>query len=115
VDLDLKCRTEGDAAVVTASGELDVYTASALRDLTIEIAGQGPRTIVLDLDGVTFLDFTGLATVVGVLRRAHETGGRLAVVCTRESILRSFRTAGVLEVLNVRDSVAEALKEDGDG
>jgi anti-anti-sigma factor len=71
VDLDLTRRTEGDAAVVTASGELDVYTASRLRDLAIEITAEGPRAVVLDLDGVTFLDTTGLAVVVGIMRRAR--------------------------------------------
>jgi anti-sigma B factor antagonist len=109
MDLELSRRAEGDAVVVTASGELDVYTASRLRELAIKITDEGPRTVVLDLDGVTFLDTTGLAVVVGVLRRARETKTRLIVVCTRESILRAFRTAGVLEVLDVRDSLAEAL------
>jgi anti-sigma B factor antagonist len=112
VDLNLTRRTEGNAVVVTASGELDIYTADALRNLVIEITDKGPRAIVLDLDGVTFLDTTGLAVVVGIMRRAGACGSKLIVVCTRERILRSFRTAGVLEVLDVRDTLAEALKDE---
>ena len=111
-DLDLRHRTEGEAVIIEAVGELDIYTVSRLRALVTGVAGTA-GVVVLDLDGVTFIDAAGLAAVVGALRRARDTGGGLIVVCTREPVLRALRSAGLLGVLDIRDTVEAALEAAG--
>lgn len=39
----------------------------------------GSRTVVLDLGGVTFMDSTGLAAIVGAMNRARDSGADLKV------------------------------------
>src|SRR5258708_30036315 len=108
-DLELKHRSDGAAVIIEAVGELDVYTASRLRALTTELAGTA-RVMILGLGGVTFIDAAGLAAVFGALRRVRGMGRDLIVVCACEPVLRALRTAGLLGMLDIRDTVEAALE-----
>jgi anti-sigma B factor antagonist len=81
--------------VVSLYGELDVATAPELREQVIELVNDGRSQLVLDLDGIDFLDSTGLGTVIGALKRARTHGGDLRLVCTETRITRLFEITGL--------------------
>jgi anti-sigma B factor antagonist len=81
--------------VVSLYGELDVATAPELREQVIELVNDGRSQLVLDLDGIDFLDSTGLGTVIGALKRARTHGGDLRIVCTETRITRLFEITGL--------------------
>lgn len=108
-------RTVSDGiTTVSIAGEFDVYTAGDARDVLRPAAAAGP--VVVDLTACTFLDFTGLGTVVGALKEARNAGHDLAVACSSDPILKIFRTTGMTRVLKVKETVQEAAGEvRGDG
>jgi len=62
---------EGDAStVLRLPAELDVATVAAIRDSVIAAVDEARGEIVLDLDGVQFLDSHGIRLLVTVRRRA---------------------------------------------
>jgi anti-sigma B factor antagonist len=67
-----------------------VATAPRLREQLVRVITDGQPRLVLDLDGVDFLDSTGLGVIVGVLKRARTLGGDLRLVCTRPAIRKVF-------------------------
>ena len=109
MDLSLSTRTEGDRTVVTVGGEIDVYTAPKLRDKITELVGEGHHDLVIDMEGVDFLDSTGLGVLVGGLKRVRAHEGSLRLVCTQERILKIFRITGLTKVFPIHASVDEAL------
>ncbi len=102
----------GDAYVVTLRGEIDAYTAPALRlDLRRLIEDEGALTLVIDLTAVTFLDSTALGALVGALRRLRERNGRLRIVRPQAAAARIFELTGldtVLELYPERDAALNA-------
>ena len=87
-------RNDEDAAVVIAvTGDLDIATADQLfREAHDALrAGEG-STLVLDLSGVSFLDSSGIGTLVELRNVATDTGG--ALVLRRPS----DRTRRLLEI-----------------
>ncbi len=52
-------------------GEVDAYTAPQLREALREMDGQEARLLV-DLNGVDFMDSSGLGVLIGGLKRARE-------------------------------------------
>ena len=70
MDLGLSTRVEGDKSVIAVSGELDVFTAPSLDESLAESIDAGRVNLIVDLTDVTFLDSTGLGSLVKGLKRA---------------------------------------------
>lgn len=84
---------ERGAVVIAVSGDLDIATADQLfRDANEALRASAPTTLVLDLAGVSFLDSSGIGTLVELRNVAGDTGGDL--------VLRrpSDRTKRLLEI-----------------
>jgi anti-sigma B factor antagonist len=111
VDLTLSTRVEGDSTVVLVGGEIDVYTAPKLREQIIDLVSGGSYRLVVDMEGVEFLDSTGLGVLVGGLKRVRAHEGSLKLVCTQERILKIFRITGLTKVFPIFDSTSAALAD----
>lgn len=109
MDLSLSTRTEGDRTVVVVGGEIDVYTAPKLREQLIDLVSSGQYHLVVDMEGVEFLDSTGLGVLVGGLKRVRSHDGELVLVCTKSRILKVFEITGLTKVFSIHDSVDAAV------
>lgn len=81
--------------VVHVYGELDVATSPTLREQLIRLVGEGRNRLVLALDGVDFLDSTGLGTIISALKRVRTHDGDLRLVCSQARITRLFEITGL--------------------
>ena len=113
MDLSLSTRSEsgpaGDRTVVVVGGEIDVYTAPKLREQLIDLVSSGQYHLVVDMEGVEFLDSTGLGVLVGALKRVRTQEGDLSLVCTEARILKVFEITGLTKVFSIHDSVDAAV------
>jgi anti-sigma B factor antagonist len=109
VELSVTTSQQDDVCVVTVTGEVDVHTAAQLRGALDEEIAAGRTKIVLDLDGVGFLDSTGLGVLVGRLKLVRNHSGWLRIVCSSDRVLRVFRITGLDKVFGIHPSVAEAV------
>lgn len=66
-----------DRALVSVHGEVDISTAPELTT-ALEDADKGGEQVVVDLTPTTFIDSTGLRTIVHAARRIGE---RFVLVC----------------------------------
>ncbi|HLM65510.1 MAG TPA: STAS domain-containing protein [Acidimicrobiales bacterium] len=95
--------------VVSIFGELDVATAPALREKLIALVGDGSTQVVLDLEGVDFLDSTGLGTIISALKRVRTHGGDMRLVCTQGRIRRLFEITGLDKAVPLLPSLDAAV------
>ena len=115
MDLGLDVKERNGWAVLSVQGEVDVYTAPQFREQLIELVDQGQRSILVDLEGVEFLDSTGLGVLVGGLKRLRSHDGDLLLVCTQSRILKVFEITGLTKVFSIFDSVDAAVGGGSDG
>lgn len=94
--------------VLRPSGDLDVYTVGSLRDALGRMIEEKTPKVVVDLDGVPFMDSSGLGALMGGVRRMREAGGDLAVSCTKEQHLKLFSITGFGEGVSIAPTVEEA-------
>lgn len=109
--MDLVIRTiqaDGERGVVAVQGDLDLFTAPTVRNHFIDLIAAGHHHLVIDLDGVEFLDSTGIGVLVGVLRRARASGGSVRLVCTNGRIRWLLGITGVSKDLPTFDTYAAA-------
>lgn len=87
----------GTPVVAEISGEIDMASASWLREaLLLAIRRHGPA-ICVDLQGVTFLDCSGVNVLLATRRRACLEGGWMRV------IRPSARARHVITLLSLQD------------
>jgi anti-sigma B factor antagonist len=109
MDLDIEFSQDGDACIVALKGEVDVYTAPALRERLIEASESGSLTVVVDMTGVDFIDSSGLGVLVSALKRVRENGGQMRIVTSKEPILKIFRITGLDRVFELSPTLPEAV------
>ena len=98
-----------DALVLALKGELDLRTAPRLRVHLAELLHRGDVDVVLDLEGVEFIDSTGLAAMLNALRRLTRAGRRLLLVCPEGPVLRILRLTRLDSTFSVHAYVEDAL------
>ena len=109
MDLGLDVSERNGHAILSVRGEVDVYTAPKFRERLIELVSEGKHQIVVDLEGVEFLDSTGLGVLVGGLKRLRSHDGDLVLVCTQSRILKVFEITGLTKVFAIHDSIDAAV------
>lgn len=106
--IDIDVIDKGDFKVIQPSGDLDVYTVGSLRDAIGAMIEGDTTKVVVDLDHVPFMDSSGLGALMGGVRRLRESGGDLAIACTREQHLKLFTITGFGEGVSIAPTVEEA-------
>jgi anti-sigma B factor antagonist len=101
----------GSDTVIAVTGELDIYTAPALRDALLDVVAAERSEIVVDLLGVAFLDSSALGVLVGGYKRVSTMGGHLRVACPPGPLTEIFRVTGLDRVLPLYTSVEDAVDD----
>jgi anti-sigma B factor antagonist len=108
MDLRLRSRRSGGATVVEVGGEVELHSASHLRDELLRAGEAEHPCVVVDLSRVTFIDSTGLGVLVGALKRVREKGA-LSLVCPQRQVRRVFEITGLTKVFPMFSSLEEAV------
>jgi anti-anti-sigma factor len=105
---------DGICCVVRLAGEADI-TSTELRDaLTAELAG-GPRRLLVDMSGLTFMDSGATQMIIAAYRVALHGGGTLALVRPSAPVARMLELMEVTTLINVYDSVDDAITDTSQG
>jgi anti-sigma B factor antagonist len=97
---------EGRAVRLVLTGELDLATAGQLSEAIGRHASAG-GAVVLDLRELTFMDSTGLATVINADKAAKSGGWDLALIEGGGPAPRLFDLTDTRTLLRFVDSAAE--------
>jgi anti-sigma B factor antagonist len=98
-------RREGEAAVVALNGELDFGTVGQVQTRLAELRDEGTPT-VLDLDGLTFMDSTGIRLVLTACEDAERGDWDFRVTRGSERVQRVLEAAQVIDRLPYDDLAA---------
>ena len=91
--LEVEVEACSDAAIVRPWGELDLSTVEVLRAV---LDGLGaPRSLVVDMRGLSFIDSTGLHLLAQLHERAAREGFELRLVAPPAPADRPFRVCGL--------------------
>jgi anti-anti-sigma factor len=90
------------ARSIEAFGELDSGSSGALLEaFERAVDGAGAVDVSLDLRGVSFIDSTGMRTMIQIERLAHERGIALMLVPPPDDVTELLRAAGIAEHMQV--------------
>jgi anti-sigma B factor antagonist len=101
----------GSLALVSVSGELDLYTSDRLQQAIGEATSVGADQVVVDLSGVGFIDSTALGVIVQETKRLEGRGQSLRLVMNDPRTLRVFEVTGLDRVLHRHATLHDALAD----
>lgn len=98
-------------ALVSVSGEIDLYTAERLQEGIGEATSVGADTVLLDLSGVGFIDSTALGVIVQETKRLEGRGHELILVTNDPRSVRVLEVTGLDRVLPRHATLYDALSQ----
>lgn len=94
--MEMKFTAENRQLTIHLSGELDHHAARNLMDSIDRLLEQNlPSKTFLDLEGLTFMDSSGIAVVLRARRRMEALSGSLAVINIPRQASRVLEAAGL--------------------
>ncbi len=108
VGFDLARMAYGGHEVVFVYGEIDVLTAPRLHEVLHEVIAESPRSLLVDLANVTFVDSTGLGALVVAHRHLEERGGKLRLVSVPPPVAQVLEVTGLTNRFEVYADVDAA-------
>lgn len=88
--------TEENTVIARLSGEIDHHSAKEIRsDIDLAIDRHRPNRLILDFDGVTFMDSSGIGLVMGRYKAVKLCGGCIIIENTGSQIKKVMRLAGL--------------------
>ena len=103
--MQLNEQTTGSVSVLALSGRFERSTAPDVNRWLDTVVGQRGR-VVIDLVGVTFLDSSALAVLVGGMKRCRQVGGDVRLCGLQQPVRIIFeltRIDGAFEIYPGRD------------
>ncbi len=102
-------RQIGDFLVLSVTGELDMATAPELEE-AVERA-QGGSAIIIDLRDLTFIDSSGIRTLLHVYAAGQNGHSTVSFICGQSTVQRTLQIAGVEELLAWTKPPAEPAQD----
>lgn len=99
--------------VVTPVGELDVYTVPLFRKVVLKLEGDRRHDLILDLTRLTFIDSSGLGSLIEVYQKVQSAQGEVAYVIDNPRILKILRLVDLDRVFKVFPNLGQALQNIG--
>lgn len=94
--MDMTTLVKDDKMIIYLSGEIDHHSAREIRDgIDRLIISHRPKTFILDLEGIDFMDSSGLGLVLGRFKKIKETGGDMYIANADNRTMKILKMAGV--------------------
>ena len=99
-----------DTSVVAFSGEIDLDSSPAAREILLKCF-ESNSNVIVDLSEVSYIDSSGVASLVEALQAAKKNGSRFALAAVSEPTRRVLELARLDKVFTLYDTVDHGLSE----
>lgn len=88
--------------LIRVVGEVDLYSSPELRKAILKAVPSAEGGLAIDMAGVTYIDSSGVATLVEGLRSAREHGTGFALVSPSPAVMQVLELARLDSIFEVR-------------
>ena len=91
-----------DGSLIRVVGEVDLYSSPELRKAILKAVPSAKGSLAIDLTGVTYIDSSGVATLVEGLRSSREHDISFVLVTPSSAVMQVLELARLDSVFEVR-------------
>ncbi|MBF0502514.1 MAG: STAS domain-containing protein [Candidatus Riflebacteria bacterium] len=101
------------AIIFRLKGELDIYTLAKVREAIALALESSARTLIIDLSELYYIDSSAIGFFIKVDHEAKKKLRYFFIAAPSHEVKRMFKTIFLHRVLNVPDSIEEAITAAG--
>jgi len=102
-------RMQPGSTIIDVTGDIDMGTSPGFRKTLMDSLKSAPRLIV-NLRDVRYVDSSGIASLVEVLKEARGTGKRLVLYGLNKAVREVMQLTRLSKVFEIRETEEEALQ-----
>ncbi len=108
----INTREEAGYTIIELGGEIDLSCSPEVRKQILACL-QSQHNLLIDMSGVTYIDSSGVASLVEGYQTAKKQGLKFGLIGVSDSAINVLRLARLDKVFPIHASVAERLQVDG--
>ena len=109
--MQIKEKKADEVTILELSGEIDINTSPEVRKAFDHLLKEQRKKILLNFSQVSYIDSSGLATLVEMLQRLKRFGGLLRLSNVSEKVKGLFEITKLDRLFSIFPSEEEAVKD----
>lgn len=107
--MDIQKRMEGDIAVLSIEGRLDLTSASVLKDMSKQVIKSESKKMILNLDKVDFINSSGLGALVSILKDVRSSQGSMKLTNLAPYVKEIFDITQLANIFDIFPDEKQAI------
>ncbi|HWM79268.1 MAG TPA: STAS domain-containing protein [Methylomirabilota bacterium] len=96
-------------AVVAPRGDLDMATVQDVRRALAGLLDGGQSRLLIDLDGVGYIDSSGIGALIAAMKQARAAGGDVRLCALQDEVRAIFEITRLVQAMSIHPTRQEAL------
>ena len=109
--MQINARESNGVTILELAGEIDINTSPGVRRSFDQLIKEGKNKILLNFAQVTYIDSSGLATLVEMLQRLKRLNGLMRLANLSEKVRGLFEITKLDKIFSIFSNQEEALKD----
>ena len=106
--MEVTARSIGKTVIVDVKGKVDLFSSPKMRSAILEaIQGKGTAQVAVNLSEVTYVDSSGIATLVEALQLARSKNCRFVIFGLRQAAREVLELARLDKIFDIRATEAD--------
>lgn len=107
----VQVRNADNVTIIDCAGDVDLYSSTHLREALLEQMQPGVASVLLNMSEVSYIDSSGIATLVEGLQLSRQTKTRFGLYGLRSNARSVLELARLHKVFNIFADEQEALEK----
>jgi len=104
----IKSSEKDDIGIIEVEGDIDMFTSPGLRDTLVPMFKKGLKGIIVNLSGVSFMDSSGIATLVEGLQWSKKDGKAFVLTGLGTNVLNALSLTKLENVFTIAEDMDKA-------
>ncbi len=102
-------RVVDGVSILDLEGEIDLYKSPDVRSEIGKLIAKKNKSVVINFQKVTYIDSSGLATMIDAFQKMRVYGGRLALISLAKPVRSVFEVSRLDKFFQIFDEEASAV------
>ncbi|MBL7071637.1 MAG: STAS domain-containing protein [Candidatus Omnitrophica bacterium] len=108
--MQIKVEEKNGIKVCSAEGDIDINSSPQVKKAFDKLVQARSEKVVINLQKVAYIDSSGLATLVEILKNFKNAGGKLKLCSLSNKVKSLFEITKLEKLFDIKDSEDEALQ-----